>query len=336
MKQPESKPSLQSETRTPSADDALRIAERFLGDAPTSCVRFTTGLRNWVFDVTTGDGRQVVIRLSRPEHRDELASGLFWAERLAHVGVPVARALASDVVAPQPFVILERLSGTDIGNVIHTLSPSQVGAAAAAVAQMQRRTALLAPARGYGYALTDDAELAPTWRSVLNEEIERAEASIRSAGSVDLRWVDDVTTYLEQESTIVENVEPTAFLHDATTKNVIVDNGSVVGLVDVDLMAFGDPLWAVALTRMSLLSAGYATTYADEQIHAIDSRSDANERVNLYSALHCLSFLGELGQRFNQNTAPVINDEHQRHLERTLSRLLSHGSRGLEQRRLEA
>jgi hypothetical protein len=46
------------------------------------------------------------------------------------------------------------------------------------------------------------------------------------------------------------------------------------------------------------------------------------ERLNLYTALHGLSFLGELGQAFNRDTPPAIDLVHQRHLEETMSWLV--------------
>jgi aminoglycoside phosphotransferase (APT) family kinase protein len=120
----------------------------------------------------------------------------------------------------------------------------------------------------------------------------------------------------------VKTIEPTAFLHDATTKNVIVDEGRVTGLVDVDHMAFGDALWAPTLTRMSLLAAHRPTGYADEQIEELSATSDARERADLYTILHCLSFLGELGQAFNQDEAAPVDMTHQRHLEAVLESLI--------------
>jgi len=48
----------------------------------------------------------------------------------------------------------------------------------------------------------------------------------------------------------------------------------------------------------------------------------ARDRVNLYTALHCLSFLGELGQAFNRDKPPPVHQAHQAHLEEVLPSLM--------------
>ena len=158
---------------TPTADDARRIAENVFGERPASCVRFTTGLRHWVYDVVLSDtGRNIVVRLSRPDHRRELAGGVFWHQQLEQIGVPVARVLASDVSAEQPYMILERLAGTDIGNVIDVMSADEIRTAAHAVVEMQLNTARLPLADGYGYALGYEDSLQTSWAKVLESSVE--------------------------------------------------------------------------------------------------------------------------------------------------------------------
>ena len=307
----------------PSAKDAIQLAESFFAERAESCVRFTTGLRHWVYDVALADSaRRVVVRLSHPDHRRELAGGVFWHDQLAATGVPVAAVIAADVSADQTFMILERLAGTDIGNVLDTMSQDQIRSAAHAVAEMQHLTGALPLADGFGYALNYQSPLHRTWRDVLEASLDKSRQWIRGVGIVDEQWVAQVAALLDHRAGLVDDVEPKAFLHDATTKNVIIDHGSVTGLVDVDEMAFGDPLWTVALSRMSLLSAILATGYADEQIVLISPSSTARDRVELYTALHCLSFLGELGQAFNRDKPSPLDQAHQAHLEGVLSSLM--------------
>ena len=47
----------------------------------------------------------------------------------------------------------------------------------------------------------------------------------------------------------IDSIPPTPFLHDATTKNVLVTaKGAFSGIVDVDDLCFGDPRYPAALT----------------------------------------------------------------------------------------
>ncbi len=150
----------------------------------------------------------------------------------------------------------------------------------------------------------------------------RARRWIEAAGVVDPALGARVERRVAERKGLSAAIAPSAFLHDATTKNVIVDGGRITGLVDVDEMAFGDPLWAVALTRMSLIASRHPTVYADEQLGLLGGDSRAHERLELYTTVHCLTFLGELGQAFNQDAPSPIDPEFQHHLEATLDELL--------------
>lgn len=307
----------------PDETTARLIAERHVdtGSKIERCERFATGLRHWVYDVVFASGQNVVVRLSHPDHRLELAGGVFWQQELRGVGVRVPDVLAFDVEGDQPYMILERLTGTDLGNVFDHLSERSLARVAESVADMQQRTSRLIRADGYGYALGyDDPSLRQSWFEVIEDSVVGAKRRIEEAGVVDPAIAEPVVKLVTGERMAFDDVKPVAFLHDATTKNVIVADGRVTGLVDVDQMAFGDPLWAVALTRMSLRSAKHPTTYIDLLL-SHDNTAD-KRRLDLYTAIFCLGFLAELGHTHNQSEPAIVNQDHQRHLESTLRDLL--------------
>jgi len=70
----------------------------------------------------------------------------------------------------------------------------------------------------------------------------------------------------------LDRIAPTPFLDDATTKNVIVHDGRLTGIVDLDWIGAGDPALAPALTKVSLTAAGRATRYADLLLDAMGGR----------------------------------------------------------------
>lgn len=92
----------------------------------------------------------------------------------------------------------------------------------------------------------------------------------------------------------LEDIEPVCFLDDLTTKNVMVHNGALTGVVDFDCVCYGDPMFQVGLTAASV-AAGYTSRcrfYIDELIRF--SRPSAKERVmiELYQAVFLVNFLG--------------------------------------------
>ena len=301
--------------------EARRIVETTLGTAVQSCHRFPTGLTHWVYDVKLTSGERAVVRLCRPDNAAQFEGALFWHDHLVRVGVSVPKVLAADTKAEQPYLILERLAGTDLGNVFDDLTDDQLREVGHRVHDMQQRTARLPPAAGFGYALDYGSTLQPSWSAVLDASLVRSARRIEGVGVVDQRLIAKVAGRLTASHHLLGAVEPVAFLHDATTKNVIVHEGSVTGLVDTDEMAFGDPLWTVALTRMSLLSARRPTRYVDYLLAGTEVSDADRERLDLYTTLFCVGFLAELGQQFNQESPAPIDVSHQQHLEAVLESL---------------
>src|SRR5262249_62343896 len=85
---------------------------------------------------------------------------------------------------------------------------------------------------------------------------------------------------------------PIPFLHDTTTKNVIVTpEGSFSGIVDVDDLCFGDPRYVVALTLASLMVSDGPTHYVDAWMNAAGYCTDSIFR--LYVTLFLVDFMSE-------------------------------------------
>jgi aminoglycoside phosphotransferase (APT) family kinase protein len=98
----------------------------------------------------------------------------------------------------------------------------------------------------------------------------------------------------------LDSMPSTPFLHDTTTKNVIVTpEGTFSGLVDVDDLCFGDPRYVVALTLAAIMASGGPVDYVDAWMKAANYRDDYMFR--LYVALFIVDFVSEHGQVFNDN-----------------------------------
>src|SRR5262249_29141951 len=123
----------------PISEDAIEIVRRVLGVGVSAISRFPTGLSHYVYDVVTDDGRRIVVRLAGNETRDALAGGIYWHERLRAVGVPLPTLLYADLgwgdIAP--VMILERLSGRDLGAEYDGLTPAQKRTLAGEIATIQ-------------------------------------------------------------------------------------------------------------------------------------------------------------------------------------------------------
>jgi aminoglycoside phosphotransferase len=222
-------------------------------------------------------------------------------------GVPLPAILAEDILAPHPWLVLERLPGTDLGQVIVRLPDRPLQAIAADVARAQAITAKTGPAGRYGYAAR--AEHAPhaKWSGVLDANLARSRQRIASGGLFDDALVGIVQAEVTASRAQLDAIEPTPFLHDTTTKNVIVTaEGAFSGIVDVDDLCFGDPRYPAALTLAVLLAYGGPASYVSAWL---EHAGQADDRIfRLYVSLFLLDLMSEHGQALNNNRRPSTPD----------------------------
>ncbi len=310
----------------PSPEDAIRTVRESLHLGVSAVSRFPTGLSHYVYDVATEDGRRIVVRMARADTRDALAGGVYWHERLRAVGVPLPALLYHNLghEGAFPVMILERLPGHDLGLAYPHLAPAQKRTLAHAIASIQSRVATLPPAHGFGFARSyDDPTLHASWLDVVLAELERSRQRIASVGAVDASRVDRVSARVQAIAPYLRAIEPRAFLDDTTTKNVLIHDGALSGIVDTDYVCFGDPLFTVALTRMALLAHHHDTDYIDYWCERLRLTPPQRHALDVYTAVFCVGFLSEIGQQFNQSEAPHVDPVYQRHLETIVQRLLA-------------
>lgn len=286
--------------------------------------RFNTGLAHYVYDVMTDQG-PFVVRMADPEHWNGIPGGVYWHPYLRGVGVPIPDLLGHDLAAPFPYMILERLRGTDLGDVYHTLTAAQKQTLAVQIADIQNCVATLPQAKSYGYLSSYESSSAPhpSWFSVIASGLDAATRLITSAGIFAPAIVDRVRHAAAPYESYFASIPPTPFLDDTTTKNVLLHEGALTGIVDTDEVCFGDRLNALALTHMALLSMHADTDYIEYWAEAWHLTAEQRRVMHLYTACHCVYFMGEQGQKFNKDVPEPVDPAHVEHLHAVLTYLLS-------------
>jgi len=122
--------------------------------------------------------------------------------------------------------------------------------------------------------------------------------------------VDAAEAAAERFADHLAQINPTPFLHDITTKNVIVHHGQLTGIVDVDDLCFGDSLLLIALIQMALLAHGLDPAYVEEWLDIIGPDAQQRAALDLYTLQCCVDFMGELGQRFNRAQAAPVDPHY--------------------------
>ena len=291
----------------PDEHDALAFVERAIGQRPVSASRFTTGLKHYVYDCELADGQGLVARLSRPEHRSVQADAARLSDVLRPRGVPLPEILYRGLDDTPPGLLLRRLPGRDLAHEINATTEPQRRAIATEVARWQDMAATLPTAGRYGYAADPAAAPHADWGGVLQGMLDRAQRNTAISRNVDSRVLDELGMLVASRRDSLQAVAATPFLHDATTKNVIVDGGRVTGLVDVDDLCFGDRRWTAALTLAALILMGGPRDYAANLLAAGGGQPD--EDFALYTALFAVDLLSEAGRHFNRDRPIVLADE---------------------------
>ena len=287
----------------PTVEDARRVTGETLGIEVVSARRFTTGLHHFVYEVDLADGRAVVMRMTRPSERQAMRNAVMLSKQLLPSGVPLPRIIAADMETSWPWMLLERLAGVDLGEVVAVLPDACLAEIAAGVAKAQHMAAKMPNAGRYGYAAAADEAPFERWSRVIEGHVRRSRERIAVAGLLELAVVERVESLLAAMREELDAMPATPFLHDTTTKNVIVaEDGTLTGIVDVDDLCFGDPRYVAALTRVALMAHDLPTFYADELMRGAGWVDDRCYR--LYVAAFLLDFMSEHGQVFNGNQRP--------------------------------
>ena len=314
----------------PTVNDIKKIVETRLGFENFSLARFTTGLAHHVYLAREVEGpeRAIVVRATTPERKFLFDGALHWYDRLKAVGVPLPNCCGSGEVNGVHFMLLEHLPGKDLGEVYPLLSAELKKRIAEQVTEVEEKVSQLPMASGYGCAMSyEDPALKRSWNEVVKATLTSARDLIRAVGKADERFVDSVEEVLPKWSDYFRSVPAVAGLDDLTTKNVLVDEKGLVGIVDCDQVHFGDILVTLAVTKMSLLGSGYNTDYVEDWAEAMRLSETRRRALDLYTACSCVHFMGELGQRFNGLAEPFNDVRYRRYIE-VLEPLLREARRG--------
>lgn len=219
----------------PSEELAAAIAAKVIGRAPETVARFATGARHYVYDATFAKLPPVVVRIGDRAAHAEMAGAVYLSNLLRPRGVPLPAIFAEDVRSVFPWMVLERLPGADLCDVIERLTDAELERIAVSVIHAQSITAEIASAGRYGYAVRPDEAPYSAWSEALRAHLGRSQRRIAAAGLFDVAITDGVESDLSAMRDEVDAVSPTPFLHDTTTRNVIVTaEGAFSGIVDVD------------------------------------------------------------------------------------------------------
>ena len=261
--------------------------------APQSIERCTVGQGNYVYIVECS-GTKYAFRCS-PEH-NAYDNTIYWLEQLASIEIPVPKVIAKGKFSEYEYLVLSYFEGKDIGLVYPQLKDSDKKEIAKEIVHIQNQVAALK---------LENVEPRWTWHSFVKDMLERAKERIAANGYFEVNKVERLWKLAEQLDEYFTTIKPIAYLDDVSTKNLLIHNGRISGIVDIDWMGIGDKLTYIALTNMALLNMGYDTDYVKYILNEMQVTDLQKKAFLFYTLMFCVDFMGERGMQFMDKTVEV-------------------------------
>lgn len=300
-------------------NEAKQIFKSFYQDDVEQIERLTTGQVHFVFKVASNK-QTCVVRIAKDGKT--LKGALYCSEKLKPLGLPTANIFHADLEARYPYLILEYIQGKDLGVVYSTLTEGQRKELAQQIVSIQNLVHTLPEGIGYGWSFGNGIYPYRSWIELIYDDLEKSKEKINKAKIADDTIVDIVKKKLAPYDSYFSGVRSIPFLDDTTVKNVLIDNGSLAGIVDVDCICYGDPLFTPALTKMGILSdtpkenTDYINYWCDELQLSPFQRTI----IDVYTTIFCVGFISNIGQTFNDDK-PFGDRDDVAHLKNILSEL---------------
>lgn len=274
------------------SQEAIKIFESNTKQNVVQIERCGVGIANYVFIVST-ETEKFILRCSKDE--DAYKNTVYWLNKLSVCEIPIPIVFSEGKYKDYSYLILSYIRGDDIGNVYCKLNDSEKKQIAKEVVEIQRKVSRI--------DVSTDAEW--TWNCFVDEMLNRAEERIKKKNYFDVDKMRIIKNLQQEIQEYLDRVSPTPYLDDISTKNLLIYEGKVSGIIDIDWMGFGDILTFVAMTKVALLNMNLDTKYIDYLLDEIQPNTIEYKAFVFYCLMFCVDFMGERGMQFLDKTIPV-------------------------------
>lgn len=270
-----------------------QICIKHFSELPKSADRCGVGIGNYVYIVECKNTKYVV-RCS--EETNAYANTKFLLRKLSVLDIPIPHIIASGMLLQYEYIILTFIEGKDIGLVYQNLSTSEKKKIAKDVVEIQNKVAK---------SDINNTDENWSWESFVKEILDRAKERILKNGYFAINKVEQLQEKMSDFAEYFANVKPIPYLDDISSKNLLINNGRVSGIIDIDWIGFGDCLTFVALTKMAFLDLGYDTDYITYLLEEMQISGIEKTVFDFYTLMFCVDFMGERGTIFLDKTVKV-------------------------------
>ena len=270
-----------------------KLCLEYFTEEPQTVERCAVGQGNYVYIIEC-KGIKYVVRCST--EKDVYNSSIYWLEKLELIDIPVPKVIVKGTYNEYEYLILSYIEGKDIGIVYELLTDEDKRAIAKEIVYIQNRVSALE---------IEDVEPCWSWSAFINYMLGRAAERIVQNGYFDVEKVEQLRGQMRQLDEYFADVKPVAYLDDISSKNLLIHNGRISGIIDIDWMGLGDKLTFVALTNMALLNMDYNTDYVKYILEEMRVNDVEKKAFVFYTLMYCVDFMGERGMHFMDKQVEV-------------------------------
>ncbi len=275
-----------------NCEEATTIFENITKKSVVQIERCSVGIANYVFAVSTA-AEKFILRCSK--EKDAYKDTVYWLSKLSVCEIPIPIVLSKGTYRDYSYLILSYIPGDDIGNIYKELNDSEKKLIAKEVVEIQQRVSRI--------NISTDTEW--TWNSFIDDLLNRAEERIKRKHYFDTDKIQIIKKLQQEIKEYLDAVRPIPYLDDISTKNLLIYDGKVSGIIDIDWIGLGDMLTFVALTKVALLNMDLDTQYIDYLLDEIHLNTIEHKAFVFYCLLYCVDFMGERGMQFLDEKIPV-------------------------------
>ncbi|MFJ1269871.1 phosphotransferase [Legionella lytica] len=277
-----------------------------------STTRMPTGEQNFVYAVKT-TAAEYVIRMTDVCHKHKFHAALAWQKMLLPEGVPLAEFIKSDLdgeYSPYPALLMKRLPGDDLINVYPQLTDIDKKNLALEMINIQALCNRLQEGHGFGILDSyEDNSIETTWYEFLSKRLMFYKEQLTNTTVFNPQLASQVLNIAQNMEENFKVVRPRPFLWDASERNVMVLNGKITGIVDVDEICFGDSLLVIALTSTCLELEGLDTVYTDHWAAALHLDKSEQSRLDFYRLFYTIAFMRKHSTHTANSKKVMFNTE---------------------------
>ena len=296
-----------------------KICDDVFNGKPSEIIRNTVGLAGYVYTVVFNDTKYV-IKIS--DDKNLIIGSTYWLNKVKDFDIPTPCVIAENLVNAPYYFVMSFIPGKDLGLVYSSLLKSEKKIIAKKIIGFQKEIKKFPMAKGFGSlnSYEDSENICSSWEESLLNDINRAEEAIINNGIFSVEYVLKLKKFVPYFKEYFNSIKPEPFLDDITTKNVLIHEGKLSGIIDLDWISFGDEVLFLGLVTMALLSMKADLDYADYLKDEMNLNEMQERALKFYVLMFCVIFMSEKGMCFNQDEPVKVSEEEKMLLQEIFNR----------------